>query len=419
MKFEMEYFDVREIRFSEKTRFSDGLLSIDKNELIRQLSSDDRIAVIDIELVRPGENARITNVLDIIEPRIKTGVESYFPGMLRWPGPSGEGVTRVLRGATVFEIGAAQGFIGGLVDMDGNGAPLTPYSKTHNVCLLTAPGAGTSLVEYGLALKQAGCKASVYLAAATKGVTPDEAQIFDLDLGKQETSLPRVGYLFQLHSHGDSREPFVYGDNSRHYYPTILHPNEILDGAIVCGHYNLSVAIKNYTYSLLNHPVVAGLYKRHGKELCFGGVVITPEPTSMTDIKRTSMMAANLLKNVLHVDGVILTKEGGGHTDVDLMQNCDECEKLGIRTVLVDNEWLGPDGAGEMPLLAGSDNADAMVSVGNIDAVVDLLPMGRIVGGRAMHDFPGPLDGQLRMPLRFLATAISQIGSNHLTTEGR
>ncbi len=417
MRLELEYFDVKSIQFAGKTEWSEGVLSINKDELIRTISSDDRLKIAGIELAQPGESIRITNVLDAIEPRIKGHVPSYFPGMLDWLEPVGTGITQVLRGAAVIEVGSIQGFYGNLIDMSGEGAMLTPYSKTHNVCVLTEPVSGILPLEYGLAMKQAGLKASVYLARAVKEMMPNEKKVFDLRLKSSAASLPRLGYLFQLHSHGDLREPFVYGYNSRRYYPTILHPNEILDGAIVCGHYDISGSLKNYTYGHLNHPVIKDLYRRHGKEIDFGGVVIAPEPVSMTEIKRTSMMAAGLLKNILGVDGVVITKEGGGHTDVDLMQNCDECEKLGIKTVLVDNEWLGPDGAGEFPLLAHSSNADAMISVGNIDAMIDLPAMNKVIGGLEMLDFHGRLDGKLHIPIRVVANSISQLGLTHLTTE--
>lgn len=417
MRLELEYFDVKDIQFGDKTEWSDGVLRIDKDELIRLLSSDDRLKVTGIELAHPGEPVRITNINDVIEPRIKKHVASYFPGMLDWLEPAGTGTTQVLRGAAVVEVGSIQGFYGNMVDMSGEGARLTPYSRLHNVCVVTEPASGVQPLEYGLAMKQAGLKASVYLAGAARGMTPDETEVFDLRSKESDASLPRLGYLFQLHSHGDLREPFVYGYNSRRYYPTVLHPNEVLDGAIVCGHYDISGSLKNYTYGHLNHPVIRDLYRRHGKEVDFRGVVIAPEPVSMSEIKRTSMMAAGLLKNILGVDGVVITKEGGGHTDVDLMQNCDECEKLGIKTVIVDNEWLGPDGAGEFPLLALSSNADAMISVGNIDAVIDLPAMDRVIGGLTMIDFPGRLDGKLHIPLRVVANSISQLGLTYLTTE--
>lgn len=419
MKLEMCYFDVSGVQFGPTTAYSDGLLTINKKELIGLVAQDKRLGAIDVEIAHPGERTRITNVLDISEPRVKVENNDYFPGMLGEIHRAGEGKTNVLRGAAVLEIGTTEGFYGGLIDMAGSGSSLTPYSKTHNVCILarSAPDIGT--VEYGLALKGAGLKTSVYLGRTTRGLEPTSVETFNLDqTSAHAADLPGVGYLFQLHSHGDLREPFIYGDNSRRYYPTILHPNEIVDGAIVCGHYNISTSIKNSTYTILNHPVILGLYRRHGKELNFKGVVISPEPTALAEIKRTSMMAANLLKYVLRVDGVIVTKEGGGHTDVDLMENCDACESLGIKTVLIDNEWLGPDGASELPLLAVSRNADAMISVGNVDAMIELPSMERIIGWETMPEIADDLRGELYIPIRFIPNGISQAGFTYLTTEG-
>ena len=286
--------------------------------------------------------------------------------------------TNSLRGTAVFEVGAIEGINGGLVDMAGPGARLTIHSETINICICAEPAPGARPVDYCNALKRAALMASVLLAKTTKGLKGDDVEVFDLEGDRARLDdLPRVAYLMQLHSHGEIREPFVYGANTRSYYPTILQPGEILDGAVVCGHYNISPALKNTTYTLLNHPVIRGLYRRHGTELDFRGVVIAPEPTSLTEIARTSMFASGLLRNTLQADGVIITKEGGGHTDVDLMENCNACERLGIKTVLIDNEWLGPDGAGEFPLLASSPTADAMVSVGNADAVVRLPSYGQ------------------------------------------
>jgi glycine reductase complex component B subunit alpha and beta len=420
MNLEMRYFDVSYIQFGSKTSYGGGSLFIDKEELIALLSEDKRLQCVDVELVNPGEKTRITNVLDIVEPRINVQHQDYFPGMHGAIRRAGAGTTNVLCGAAVLEIGSMQGLCGALIDMSGPGASLTPHSRTRNVCLMTEPAVGLSSVEYGLALKSAGLKASVYLGRATLGAAPSGMEGFNLDLPRRDLgNLPRVAYLMQLHSHGDSREPFVYGDNTRRYYPTILHPNEIIDGAIVCGHYNISTAIKNSTYTILNHPVVLGLHRRHGRELNFTGVVISPEPTSLVEIRRTSMMAAGLLKHVLKVDGVIITKEGGGHTDVDLMENCEACETLGIKTVLIDNEWLGPDGSGELPLIAISPKADVMVSVGNVDGMTDLPAMERVVGGTFMYDLGGDLQQSLHIPIRFIPNAISQAGFTHLTTEAR
>lgn len=420
MKLEMRYFDVTDVQFGSSTSYASGVLTINKNELVALISLEKRFRSVDIQIAKPGDSTRITNILEVMEPRVKEEHDDYYPGMLGEIRRAGEGITNVLRGVALLEIGAMEGLYGGIVDMSGEGASLTLLSEKLNICMITEPATGVQPLEYGIALKMAGMKTSVYLARAAHLHAATESKVFCLDQPDEKLlTLPKVGFLYQLHSHGDSREPFVYGENTRRYYPTILHPNEILDGAIVCGHYNISVSIKIPTYTILNHPVILGLYRRHGKELDFRGVVISPEPTSLAEIKRTSMMAAGLLKYTLGVDGVIITKEGGGHTDVDMMENCDNCERLGIKTVLIDNEWLGADGSGELPLIAFSTNANAMVSVGNADAIVDVPAVEKVIGGRSMFELAANLEGGLHLPIRFIPNAVNQAGFTYLTTEGR
>jgi len=324
MKLEMRYSDVSDVRFNPQTEYASGVLTINKNELIALICRDKRFKSVDVQIAKPGERTRITNILEIMEPRSKEEYDDYCVGMLAPIWRAGQGMTNVLGGVVIREIGATEGLYGGIIDMSGEGASLTPHAQTLNVCLLTEPTHGVQPLEYANASKMAGMKASVYLARATSRLAPTETSIFCLDLPDKDLSgLSRVGLLYQLHSHGDLREPFVYGENTKRCYPTILQPNEILDGAIVCGHYNISASIKTPTYTILNHPVILELYRRHGREVNFRGVVVSPEPTSLAEIKRTSMMAAGLLKYTLGAEGVIITKEGGGHTDVDMMENCD------------------------------------------------------------------------------------------------
>jgi glycine reductase len=421
MRLEVQDFKVHRVEFGRFSHFRDGLLSIRKEDLISLIAEDNRIHGVDVVIVRPGQKTRIANVNDILEPRIKGDASTgYYPGIFARLFRAGQGRTWALKGCAVMEIGYKQGFYGGIVDMVGEGASLTPYSRTHNVCILAKPSPDVDLAEYGRALKLAGAKASVYLARTAWDSDPDEVRSYDHKMeSRRLKDLPKVAYLFQLHSHGDSREPFIYGANSRQYYPTILHPNEILDGAIVCGHYDLPMCMKNTTYSIQNHPVILDLYERHGKELDFRGVVVAPEPTTMEEIHRTAMMAAGLMKDQLGAEGVIITKEGGGHADVDLMRNCEACEDFGIKTVLMDNEWLGQDGAGRLSLLDMSEKADAIVSLGNGDEIVEAPPVEKVVGGDIVADIKGNLKGRIALPVRTIPGAISQIGMSHMTVEVR
>jgi Glycine/sarcosine/betaine reductase component B subunits len=83
-----------------------------------------------------------------------------------------------------------------------------------------------------------------------------------------------VAYVFQIHSHQRPTgvdEGILYGDPVRRMLPTVVHPNEILDGAIVRGFMGRHAT----TYAIQNHPVVRALYAQHGRTLWFGGVVVT------------------------------------------------------------------------------------------------------------------------------------------------
>ncbi len=86
--------------------------------------------------------------------------------------------------------------------------------------------------------------------------------------------LPRIAYIFPMHSHQhptQQKETVFYGSNIQGFMPTIVHPNEILDGALMFSY-------SAFTWFAQNHPVIHELYRRHGRDLWFAGVVLTVAP---------------------------------------------------------------------------------------------------------------------------------------------
>jgi glycine reductase len=126
-------------------------------------------------------------------------------------------------------------------------------------------------------------------------------------------------------------------------------------------------------------------------------------------------MNAQLARSILDLDGVIITKEGGGHTDVDLMETCKACEKLGIQTAIIDIEMLAPDGEGDYPLVVSEAEANAIVSAGNVEERVFISKMDRVVGGRYMKELGDDAKGENRVPIWLLSGAISEIGMSNIT----
>ncbi len=237
MKLEMQEYEVKDVRFGKKTAYAKGVLTINRDELVHHISDDARLQDVEVGIARPGEETRVVNVLEFTEPRVKPDTGDYYPGMLAPLGRAGLGKTNVLKGVAVLECGFMTGLFGGVLDMTGPGSLLTPYAKTINIFITAAPAASATMIDYGLALKQAGMKTGVYLARSTIGLTPNEVRTYELGQEKRTLSgLPRIAYLYQLHNHGRAREPFIYGHNSEDFFSTMLHPNEIIDGAVVSFH---------------------------------------------------------------------------------------------------------------------------------------------------------------------------------------
>src|SRR4030042_4269518 len=155
---------------------------------------------------------------------------------------------------------------------------MSPYGKPHNVFILPYPADGVNQQEYRIAIKIAGLKTAVYLAEAGQKVKPDETMVHHLPSltgeGHGGKAVPKIVYIFQVLStqHGViPGEPVLYGLNVHQLLPTLIHPNEVLDGALISP----LRAWGMETYSIQNHAVIRELLRRHGRELQFVGVVLT------------------------------------------------------------------------------------------------------------------------------------------------
>ena len=191
-----------------------------------------------------------------------------------------------------------------------------------------------------------------------------------------------------------------------------------MDGAIVSGNC-VSACDKNTTYHHLNNPIIHDLYEKHGKELNFVGVVITNENVYLADKERSSNMTAKLVK-MLGVDGVIISEEGFGNPDTDLIMNCKKIEAQGIKTVIVTDEYAGRDGAS----VAGrcGSKADAVVTAGNANEIIKLPPMKKVIGHIETVDviaggFKGSLkeDGSIEAELQVITGSTNELGYNLLS----
>ena len=419
MKLDLGTFEVKDVVAGEATAFADGVLSINKKEIRELILADPALKEAEIEIVKPGENKRIIHVLDTLEPRTKIGTDrSAFPGEAgAMPYTVGSGTTYRLHGVTVMMSSMLPIRAGGLlipreavVDMVGPGTVYSPFSELINIVLVVEIEDGCSDIEYEVAVKTAGVKVSKYLAEAVKDLTPDRLETWSNE--ERNPDLPNIIYVHQYQSQGTFAYTYSYGKHMFENLPTFISPNELLDGALVSSNFAYG-CFKTPTYLHCNNPVMWELYKGHGIDHNFIGVVISRGHNyTFAEKLRSAQFAAKIAKEV-GADGAIVTWEGGGNSIIEAMQTVKALENSGIKTVVMGYELGGADGD-EIPMLDSVPEADAIVSTGSIDKEIN-LPKLTPVGGKFLRLRPEnggemvPAEG----PLTFRISHEMYCGSGH------
>jgi len=225
-----------------------------------------------------------------------------------------------------------------------------------------------------------------------------------------------------LQSQGLLHDTYYYGVDAKVIVPTIMYPTEMMDGAITSGNC-VAPCDKVTTFHHLNNPVVEELYKHHGKDLNFIGVIITNENVFLADKERSSDMTAKLAE-YMGLDGVLITEEGYGNPDTDLMMNCRKISEKGIKVVLITDEFPGRDGKSQS-LADAVKEADALVSCGNGNVIINFPPMKRIIGTldfveTMIGGYEGSLkpDGSIEAELQIIIASTIANGYNRLAAKG-
>ncbi|MCG8481995.1 MAG: glycine/sarcosine/betaine reductase component B subunit [Clostridia bacterium] len=424
MRLELGKIKIKDVQFGDTTKVDNGTLYINGKEIESLVLEDEHIKSVKIELAKPGEETRITPIKDVIEPRVKVeGKGGIFPGVINKVTTVGEGRTHVLSGAAVVTCGKIVGFQEGLVDMSGPGAEYTPFSKLNNICLVIEPQDDINQYEYEAAARKAGLKSAAFIGQAGYDVTPDEVEVYEtkplIESVVEYPDLPKVAYVYMLQTQGLLHDTYVYGVDGKKIVPTILYPTEVMDGAILSGNC-VSACDKNTTYHHLNNPVIHELYARHGQDINFMGVIITNENVYLADKERSSNWTAKLCK-YLGLDAALISQEGFGNPDTDLIMNCKKIESENIKTVIITDEYAGRDGASQS--LADADaKANAVVTGGNANEVIVLPPMKKIIGmldyaDKIAGSFEGSLkpDGSIEAEIQIITGATNELGFNKMS----
>ena len=424
MKLELGCVQINDIQFASESKVENGTIYVNAEELKALLLEDENLKSVELEIAKPGESVRIMPVKDVIEPRVKVnGGGNLFPGVISKVETVGSGRTNVLKGSAVVTTGKIVGFQEGIIDMCGEGAKYTPFSQLNNLVVVCEPIDGLAKHAHEKAVRFAGLKAADYIGKLAKDVEPDEVKVYETCSVKEGIEkypeLPRVAYVLMLQSQGLMHDTYVYGVDMKQSLPTILNPTELMDGAILSGNC-VSACDKNTTYHHLNNPVIADLFEQHGKTLNFVGVIITNENVYLADKMRSSDWTSKLCE-FLGVDGAIVSQEGFGNPDTDLIMNCKKIEGQGVKTVIITDEYAGRDGASQS--LADADaSANAVVTGGNANMVINLPAMDKVIGYPEVADiiaggFDGSLqkDGSIVAELQVITGATNEMGFNKLS----
>ena len=424
MRLEMGHIYIKDIQFAAESKIEDGILYVSEEAVKAVALEDEKIKSVSFDIARPGESVRITPVKDVIEPRVKVeGRGGIFPGVISKVDTVGSGKTYALKGMAVVTAGKIVGFQEGIIDMTGVGAEYTPFSKTLNLVMVCEPVDGIKPHDYEKAVRLAGFRVAVYLGELARELTPDETKVYEtygVIEGKEKfPNLPRVAYVQMLQSQGLLHDTYVYGVDAKRTLSTLMGPTEIMDGAIVSGNC-VSACDKNPTYVHLNNPVVHDLFEQHTKTINFVCHIITNENVYLADKMRSSDWTAKMCR-FLDLDAVIVSQEGFGNPDTDLIMNTKKIEAEGVKTVIITDEYAGRDGKSQS--LADSDPAaDAVVTGGNANQVVILPKLDKVIGtldyvntiaGGNEHSLRE--DGTIEVEIQAITGATNETGFNYLS----
>ncbi|MDO4595050.1 MAG: glycine/sarcosine/betaine reductase component B subunit [Tissierellia bacterium] len=428
MRLELGEIYIEDIQFSETSEIKDHVLYLNKSDLVNAADLEDSyLEDVDFEIAKPGESVRIIPVKDVLEPRVKVeGKGEVFPGILNKVDQVGEGKTLALKNMAVVTTGSIVGFQEGIIDMTGEGAKYTPFSKLNNLVMIATPKENVNQKNHEHSVRMAGLKVTNFIASLAKDLEADETKVYEtlplLEQIDKNKDLKKVVYVYMLQTQGLLHDTYVYGVDAKQIIPTFLYPTEFMDGAVVSGNC-VSACDKNPTYVHLNNDVIKNLYEEDGKSINFLGVIITNENVYLNDKKRSSDMTAKLAK-LLGADAAIVSQEGFGNPDTDLIMNCTKLEKNGIDTVIITDEYAGNDGLSQS--LADADKlANACVTCGNANEFVKLPKLDKIIGDinaakviAGANDHSLNEDGTIEVEIQAITGATNETGFNKLTTKG-
>jgi glycine reductase complex component B subunit alpha and beta len=410
---EIATFAVDEVVEGTQTGWSAGRLTVALPQLAVG-AGEPALAEATVEVVRPGDAVRISNVLDVVLPCVKVDdPNSSFSGVLATPIARATGRSHRLGGVTV--LSCCDWSLGGyvrpdqipdsFVDMSGPGADRSPFGSTANLVLRFVPAPAAPVGEVDAAIRRETLRVARDLTVTTSNQVPSEIETYAWPPAAADVSLPGVAVILQVASEGQLGDTFWHGEPLRDLEPMALDPRDVLDGAITNGAYDWP-AVRNVTAAYQDSALVRALFSAHGKRLRFVGVIMALGYLDTADQKHRSAVASATRASELGAEGAICTTFSSGNSHTDTMLTVRACEQRGIGTVALVCETNGG-------LTDHVPEADSLISTGNEDELVDPWIPDRIVGGE------GPARSGEAVPTWAYLGSCSQMGETRWTMVAR
>jgi glycine reductase len=359
---EIATFAVDEVVEGTQTGWSDRRLTVSLPQLAVG-AGEPALAEATVEVVRPGDHVRISNVLDVVLPDVRVSD-------VRLHRLGGVAVLTVCDWmAAGYE--EAEELPVSLIDMAGPAADRSPWGATINVVVRCVPASGADVANVDAAIRREAARVSRELAASTQRQEPTE--LLALGGSSSDSSLPDVAVVLQVASEGPLVDTLWDGEPLGVFEPRLVSAADVLSGSLTNGAYDWP-GVRNVTAVYQDNALIRELSAADGSTLRFAGVILAPGYLDGATQKRLAAEASAALAAELGADAAIVTTFSSGNSHTDTMLTVQTCERRGIRTVALVCETNGG-------LTDHVPEATSLVSTGNEDELVEIWTPERIIGG--------------------------------------
>ena len=191
MRLEHNLIYIKDVVLGDVNKVEDGVLTVDVEGLKAAVMTDDKVKDVKVDLAKPGERTRIVPT---------TKYEQ-----------AGDGVVNILKGAAIVTIGDMVGFQEGVIDMWGEGALWTPFSKTFNIVVDITPIDGLDPHQHEVVVRLAGLRASTFVGLAAENAAIDETKVYEIGtMAEEEAKYPDLPKVLYVQMKDEIRILFVF-----------------------------------------------------------------------------------------------------------------------------------------------------------------------------------------------------------------